>query len=218
MNMPLSHHTQDIRLSVGRPKDASKRDGIIRAATNLFMSKGYELTSMEAVAAKAGVSKITIYNNFVDKDELFKQVIQSRCNALAVIGAFADMAERKPQDALIEIGKNFAALMYNADSIRLHRIMLSEATRRTKTVQLFYEAGPHRVKKLFSDLLQQWVNKGVLKIIDIPKASEHYFSLLKGEMHVKVCLGIAATPTSEELAPHIAAAVRVFMSAYQPRV
>jgi TetR/AcrR family transcriptional repressor of mexJK operon len=44
----------------GRPKDTAKREEIVAAATDLFMQKGYELTSMEAVARQAGVSKLTI--------------------------------------------------------------------------------------------------------------------------------------------------------------
>jgi len=212
-----AYQIKPANLPLGRPKNSAKRDGIIRAATALFMTKGYELTSMEAVALKADVSKITIYNHFSDKDELFKCVIQSRCAKLAIFNSYADLASQHPEPALIAIGKSFATLMYNPDSIRLHRIMISEAARHSKTVRLFYESGPQRVKTVFSDLLRQWVDKNLLVISDIAKAAEHYFSLLKGEMHMKVCFGIAAPPSPEELEPHIDAAVSVFLSAYQSK-
>ena len=62
----------------GRPKDSVKREEIVSAATLLFMENGYGLTSMEAVAKQAGVSKLTIYSHFADKSELFRAIIQQR--------------------------------------------------------------------------------------------------------------------------------------------
>ena len=50
----------------GRPKDQAKRLAILEAAKTLFMRNGYEGSSMDAIAAEAGVSKLTVYNHFTD--------------------------------------------------------------------------------------------------------------------------------------------------------
>ena len=73
MNLP------DIKPSPGRPKDMEKRAAVLEAAKNLFVSRGFEGTSMDAVAAEAGVSKLTVYSHFGDKDTLFKAAVQSKC-------------------------------------------------------------------------------------------------------------------------------------------
>src|ERR1700685_4220571 len=84
----------------GRPKDAAKRADILRAATALFLKDGYELTSMEAVAKKADVSKLTIYSHFADKAELFRNVIRMRCDKLAAPESFKALMDKPVRPAL----------------------------------------------------------------------------------------------------------------------
>src|SRR5271157_5550787 len=50
---------------------------ITEAAAALFLSKGYLATSMDEIAAQAGVSKQTIYKHFADKERLFTGLIAS---------------------------------------------------------------------------------------------------------------------------------------------
>src|SRR5271170_5577544 len=105
------------RSALGRPKDAAKGEGIVRAATALFMKDGYELTSMEAVAKKASVSKLTIYSHFANKDELFKQVIRQRCDKRAMPQCFMSKVNKPVEEALTEIASHFVPLVYSADSV-----------------------------------------------------------------------------------------------------
>ncbi len=62
----------------GRPKDMEKRAAILAAAKSLFVRNAFAGTSMDAIAAEAGVSKLTVYSHFGDKDNLFREVIRSR--------------------------------------------------------------------------------------------------------------------------------------------
>ena len=52
-----------------------KHREIMRAATAVFVAQGYDGTSMDEIASKAGVSKQTIYKHFSDKDNLFTEII-----------------------------------------------------------------------------------------------------------------------------------------------
>lgn len=53
-----------------------KREAIVRAAVEEFRSAGYEATSMDRIAAAAGVSKRTVYNHFPSKEELFSLILE----------------------------------------------------------------------------------------------------------------------------------------------
>ena len=53
-----------------------KREAIARAALTLFASDGYERTSIDAIAAEAGVSKRTVYSHYGDKENLFLSVVR----------------------------------------------------------------------------------------------------------------------------------------------
>src|SRR5690606_39451041 len=47
------------------------------APTRLFLEHGYDGTTMEAIAAAAGLAKRTVYNNYVDKRALFTEIVTS---------------------------------------------------------------------------------------------------------------------------------------------
>ena len=56
-------------------RTARKRRAIMEAATALFLRDGYRNTSMDQVAADAAVSKQTVYKQFADKEQLFRDIV-----------------------------------------------------------------------------------------------------------------------------------------------
>ncbi|KEX92173.1 TetR family transcriptional regulator [Pseudomonas putida] len=52
-----------------------KREAIIQAAIVEFRANGFDITSMDKIAATAGVSKRTVYNHFPSKEELFAEIL-----------------------------------------------------------------------------------------------------------------------------------------------
>ena len=180
----------------GRPKDALKRESILAAATTLFMKQGYELTSVEAIAKTADVSKLTIYSHFTNKTELFRVVIEQCCDQLAAPESFIAYARLPVEQGLLQLGANLAALIYSDEAIHLQRIMQSEALQHGQIVKVFYEAGPQRVKLAFAELLSLWQQQKQkqLVITDINRATEQFFSLLKGEPYVKAMLLLSSPP------------------------
>jgi AcrR family transcriptional regulator len=63
----------------GRPRSAEADEAILGAALELFAELGYEGLSVEAVAARAGVSKATIYRRYPSKSDL----VMSSCAAVS---------------------------------------------------------------------------------------------------------------------------------------
>jgi len=53
-----------------------KRESIVQAAIAEFRDNGFEVTSMDRIAARAEVSKRTVYNHFPSKEELFSEMLQ----------------------------------------------------------------------------------------------------------------------------------------------
>jgi TetR/AcrR family transcriptional repressor of mexJK operon len=201
----------------GRPKDTVKGDDIVRAASTLFLKDGYSLTSMEAVARKADVSKLTIYSHFANKDELFKAVIQQRCDKGAMPQSFVTLVDKPIAEALLIIGSRMVEMLYSPDSLKLQRIMQAEASRHPKVVQIFYETGPKRVRAAFGDLLQSWIGQGRISIPDVARATEQFFRLLKGERLIKTLLLNTPKPELAEINQHVVATVSFYLSAYKPK-
>ena len=63
-----------------------KREAIIQAAIAEFRTNGFEVTSMDKIAATAGVSKRTVYNHFPSKDELFAAILRQLWERSTALG------------------------------------------------------------------------------------------------------------------------------------
>ena len=61
----------------GRPRDPETDRAILDAALELFVEKGAEGTSMQAIAARAGVGKLTVYRRWSTKEELIAQAVET---------------------------------------------------------------------------------------------------------------------------------------------
>jgi TetR/AcrR family transcriptional repressor of mexJK operon len=107
------------------------------------------------------------------------------------------------------------ALIFNSDSIRLHRIIQAEAARHPNLAKIFYEAGPKRVRTAFADLLRAWNKQGRLSVPNATKATEQFFSLLKGELLMKHIMLMEPLPGPQEIKKHVRATVRLFIAAHR---
>jgi TetR/AcrR family transcriptional repressor of mexJK operon len=209
------------RNPAGRPKSEAKRLAIMDAAENAFMEHGYEKTSMDLIAQLADVSKLTIYSHFADKDALFKAIITRKCQQHNNPDSFSELHQLPIKTALEIIGHNFVNLILSKEAICMHRLVESESLRHPKIAQLFYEAGPKHVKSEFINLLKDWTKAKILKIADYELAADQFFSLLKGEAHMKLILNLPinfpnSTSVREPL-KHIAGAVNMFLKTYLPK-
>src|ERR1044072_3301943 len=57
------------------PRVVRSRAAVVEAARTLFLRKGYASTTMEEIASVAGLTKRTLYNNYPDKETLFRQIV-----------------------------------------------------------------------------------------------------------------------------------------------
>ena len=49
--------------SRGRPRDLKRRDAVLAAARDLLVEQGYAAATIQAIAARSGVSRPTIYKH-----------------------------------------------------------------------------------------------------------------------------------------------------------
>ena len=129
----------------GRPKDLAKRQSILDAAKILFLSKGFASTSMDAVANLAGVSKLTVYSHFTDKETLFSAAVMAKCTEQLPELFFALPHGVPIETVLLNIGRGFHTLINSEESLNLHRLMITLGSQDPKLSQIFFEAGPHHV-------------------------------------------------------------------------
>jgi TetR/AcrR family transcriptional repressor of mexJK operon len=201
----------------GRPKDLEKRAAILAAAKRLFPLSGFEGTSMDAIAAEAGVSKLTVYSHFTDKETLFVAAIRARCTD-QVPDALFDVDASGPVRCQLEaIARAFLGLVTSPEAIALHRLLTAGGNSSPKLAQLFWEAGPLRMRQSFEQFLQKEVAAGQLEIPDISRAASQFFALLKGELHARLLCGCTQSVTVQDIDEHVQATVDLFLRACAPR-
>ncbi|MGH8114515.1 MAG: TetR/AcrR family transcriptional regulator [Rhodanobacteraceae bacterium] len=200
----------------GRPKDLEKRAAILEAANHLFPQNGFEGTSMDAVAAEAGVSKLTVYSHFGGKEALFVEVVRCKCDGLLPRTLFEVDVAAPVRGQLLGIARAFFGLMMSDGALGMHRTLVASSQQSPKLAKLFWEAGPMQVQATLAEMLQKEVAARQLDISDTRRAASQFFALLKGEHHARMLFG-CGQPSHEEANAHLEATVDMFLRAYAPR-
>src|ERR1051326_8499598 len=136
----------------GRPKDLDKRAAIMRAAKELFSRHGLSGVSMEAIAKRADVSKLTLYSHFRDKEELFQTAVAEKCQEHTPPDFFDAHTPLPLRARLRTIGRGFVALVMSREALNLYRMMAAQAGGGSRLGKLFFAAGPERNLERFSAL------------------------------------------------------------------
>ncbi|TWC22158.1 MULTISPECIES: TetR/AcrR family transcriptional regulator [unclassified Pseudomonas] len=200
----------------GRPKDLVKRQAILDAAKRLFIELGYANTSMDTVATEAGVSKLTVYSHFNDKETLFSAAVIAKCEE-QVPPLFFEWPEGVPiERVLLNIARGFHLLVNSDESVNLHRVIMALGSQDSRLSTIFYQAGPERMLSGMERLLTK-VNQSGALCIDKPRhAAEHFFCLIKGAANFRLLYGCGAPLEAEAAEEHVQEVVGLFMRAYRP--
>ena len=191
-------------------------EGAIReAATALFLEMGYAATSMDGVAARAGVSKQTIYTHFAGKEALFADLVLA--NAGRVDDFIAAIAPTLTDSAGLEAGLRKLARRYldfvsRPEDLRLRRLIIGEAGRFPELAREYYDRAPGRVYKALADAFRDALQT------DRPMlAAQHFAWLTLGlplDRGMFYPVEVAVDPS--ELNRLASEAARVFLAAYRP--
>ena len=202
----------------GRPKDLEKRAGILEAAKDLFLARGFEATSMDAVAQAAGVSKLTVYNHFQDKDTLFLSAVKSKCEERLPHLLFSGRLVGSVREQLLAIARAFHALVTSPESVAMHRMIAAEGGRgQSHLGQLFYEAGPQRTLDEMQQFLEHARARGLLEVDDPARAAGHFFCMIKGVDHMRMLCACEQPMSPAQTAAHLDSVVDLFLRACAPR-
>lgn len=200
----------------GRPKDPAKREAILAAAQTLFLANGYEGSSMDAIASAAGVSKLTLYSHFRDKEALFVAAVKTTCETRLPRHLFTLGKDRSIRQVLLDLGHALHELANSPESIGLHRAMVAMATQNPELSRMLFDAGPKPLLRDLEQLLTQAHVAGLLEITEPARAAEHFCALLKGGEHLRILVGYDQAHDAAEARRHVEDVVALFLRAYRP--
>lgn len=200
------------RKKAGRPLDSVKRAAIVDSAAHHFFHHGYAATAIEQVASDAGVSKVTIYNQFGDKRALFAAAVECECEKMRGHFSLEGTPQGNIAERLTAIGEAMFAFLFRPEMIQFERRIAAETEAEPAIGLAFLEAGPWRMKQAFGAWLARATEAGELAVADPHLAAEQFVSMCKGMGDLERRFG--ADVTAAERDRRIAGAVAVFLAAY----
>lgn len=103
-----------------------KREDIVRAAIDEFRGSGFEATSMDRIAASAGVSKRTVYNHFPSKEVLFAEIMVQLWERSMAQVDLAYRADKPLREQLRQLLQQKLTMLADASFIDLARVAIAE--------------------------------------------------------------------------------------------
>lgn len=187
------------------------RQRLIDAATEAFMEEGYS-ASIDRIAERAGVARQTVYNQFLDKKDLFSEVANRAADTI-LVPLDGDGTDVRTQ--LIQLGVGLRQRILGDEGVAIFRTLIAEAPRLPALAQAFFEKGPGRTLVRLTSFIDRAMDDRKLRRDDPQFAAEMLISMLDGFENSRRMLGVSTFPSDEEQ-NRITQIVDAFLRAYAP--
>jgi TetR/AcrR family transcriptional regulator, mexJK operon transcriptional repressor len=194
----------------------AKRRQILAGARRVFGELGFERASVDLIAARAGVSKATIYNHYEDKKALFIACVTQEIDEMrAGLSACLREPAGDVEQALQLIGEKVMKVFLAPAVVALSRHIIAEAARFPDVGQTLFERGLSLTQDSVAEHLERWVENGTLRIDDVRTAAVQFLALCQGDLLARSRLAILEYPVDEQVRETVRQAVRTFVRAFR---
>jgi AcrR family transcriptional regulator len=212
VTLPANPDAPPGRAAAGQ--DSRKRRQILDGARRIFLSEGFDATSMNDIAVEAGVSKGTLYVYFDSKEALFRALVaEEKAAQFPSIFAF-DAADPDVRATLTKLGCAFAAFMVQPHVVTAKRTVVAMGNRMPAMATEFFEQGPRLCASRLSKYLESQIAAGRLVIPDTYLAAAQFLDLTQTTLSLPLLFGYNQPVTEARIAEVVDSAVAMFMAAY----
>ena len=195
----------------------TKREQIVGGARAVFHELGYERASVDAIAARAGVSKATVYNHFPGgKQALFMAPFDAETED--VRKKLLSLLEEPTGDIeadLRRIGEQLLRLIGSPSQVQRFRVVIGAAERFPELGKALYECIISAGHKRMERFLERAATAGQLEIADPYAAALDFHALCIGELSRKLQLGVIERLSEAEIRENVERGMRTFLRAYR---
>lgn len=143
--------------------DSDSRSRLIEAARQEFRRDGFRGTSVDRIAAAAGVAKQTFYNHFPSKEALFEEAIRLGVREIVVE---LDDAPGNIRDRLIAFGLAFRKKLLCPEGLDWYRTSVADVSRVPELGAIVWRQGPLETVGRLADFLATAMDRGELRTDD----------------------------------------------------
>ena len=199
-------------------RGARTRTAILDAARTLFLRDGYAATTMERIAAEAGVAKRTAHYQYPEKEALFNEIV---LGVIAFAEGFArelreefarGVAPRALRRSLHDLGQRHALTMVQPEVIALRRLVIAESGTLPALAREYYDRVPRQVIASLAVGLGHLRPAG-LRLTDGRRAAAQFAYLVAGELLDRAML-TGQVPARAEVVACAREGVETFLARY----
>jgi len=151
-----------------RRKEARPQE-LLDAALALFVEKGFAATRSEEVAARAGVSKGTLYLYYPSKEELLKAVIsQGLGREIASAAVVVDGYEGPTEQLMAEVLSTWWQDVYDSPTSAIFKIVITEVRNFPDIAAYYRQEVVEPGQQLIGRILMRGITRGEFRPIDVP--------------------------------------------------
>jgi TetR/AcrR family transcriptional repressor of mexJK operon len=199
----------------GRPRDPAKLEAILDAAYDLFLDRGIAATTMDSVAERASVSKMTVYANFRDKPALLAAVFDRRRKTMRLPDLPVGSDLNLSLERLAEFGELIVSLLTSPRVVRATLLMAAEcAAEQPHLAAVFYTAGRGEILRRVAVFLNGLTERGVLSIEEPELAADQLIGAWIGMSELRQSLGVAGPLSSNAIAKRVRYAIDTLVRAW----
>jgi TetR/AcrR family transcriptional repressor of mexJK operon len=199
-----------------RAGSAPKRAAILTAARELFLADGFDRTSVDAVSARAEVSKRTVYDYFGDKRALLGAVIEGSAQSL-LDSVKAEIKEHLTEfddleEALTAFSTRIAtSTIGSSDYVAMRRLISMEAVHLPERLEHWMDDEP---EEAVAERMAEFGRRGLLEVPDPRLAADHFIALTFSPIFN--AQGKAPKTDGAQEQRLLVEGVRAFLRAYAP--
>ncbi|TNM34397.1 TetR/AcrR family transcriptional regulator [Streptomyces sedi] len=195
-----------------------KREAITTAATELFLERGYDGTSLARIAEAAGVSKSTLFKRFPTKAALFEAIVTESWQRDA--GDAGDAAARPGtgdlRSGLTSIGRRYADLVDQPGMTALFRIVIAELPRFPELGRMQFQLGKLPYFTSVRQYLESEHEAGNADVPDAVSAANQFLGMIANYVLWPRMLLTDWNPTASEIDDAVEQAVQTMLARYAP--
>jgi len=157
----------------------SRPSELLAAALELFVERGYAATRLDDIAARAGVSKGTLYLYFANKEELFKALVRE--NIVTMLDAFRERIEGSGEPASALIRSFVQCWWTDFGATRLSgicKLIVSEAGNFPEVARFFHDEVIRPNDALLASVVVRGVASGEFRPVDVEAAVQLWIAPL----------------------------------------
>jgi AcrR family transcriptional regulator len=182
----------------------------------MFLDKGYEQATIEAIAASMNMTKRTVYARYPEKSALFKAAVQHAIERLIVADAELRALETDDLEAtLIAVARMRVAQVTTPEGLKLQRIINTESYRFPEIFTASYEQGAKPIVEFLAEVLRRHRATGAISVSRTRLAANTFMSMVVGGPVRMIVSGMAPDPA--EVEDRITFAVQLFLNGVRAR-